>query len=103
MTEPRAQVLGLAVPLPDAPTEPALERAPAPHPDARRVALVTGAATGLGEGIVRRLAADGWAIALVDIRPDVGDTADRIAHELGVPGGRFLPLVADVSDERAVP
>ena len=65
---------------------------------ARRAALVTGAAAGLGEGIARRLAADGWAVALLDMSPAVAATVERLATELDLPGGRLLSIVADVSD-----
>jgi 3-oxoacyl-[acyl-carrier protein] reductase len=49
------------------------------------VAIVTGAARGLGEAIARRLHADGYRVALADI--DAGG-AERIAAELGE-GARF--------------
>jgi 3-oxoacyl-[acyl-carrier protein] reductase len=44
------------------------------------VAVVTGAARGLGEAIARRLHADGYRVALADID---ADGADRVASELG--------------------
>jgi NAD(P)-dependent dehydrogenase (short-subunit alcohol dehydrogenase family) len=75
----------------------------APSPGgAPGAALVTGAAAGLGEGIARRLAADGWAVGLLDMNPAVVATAERLAAELGLPGGRMLPIVADVADAAAV-
>jgi len=45
-----------------------------------RVAIVTGAARGLGEAIARRLHADGWGVALADL--DLPG-AERVANELG--------------------
>jgi 3-oxoacyl-[acyl-carrier protein] reductase len=44
------------------------------------VAIVTGAARGIGEAIARRLHADGYRVALTDI--DV-DGASRVANEIG--------------------
>lgn len=67
-----------------------------------RVALVTGAAAGLGEGIVERLAADGWSVALLDIAPSVTATAARLAAPLDGGSARLLPLVADVADPAAM-
>lgn len=46
---------------------------------AGRVAVVTGAAHGIGEGIARRLAADGARVAVVDI---AGDVARLVAGSL---------------------
>ncbi len=55
-----------------------------------RTAVVTGAATGIGEGIARRLAAAGASVTVVDI--DV-DGAERVAADIG---GRAERL--DVTD-----
>ena len=67
-----------------------------------RAALVTGAAAGLGEGIVERLARDGWAVAMLDVSPSVAETATRIASSLRLSEGRLLPLTGDVADGTAV-
>lgn len=45
-----------------------------------RVAIVTGAARGIGEAIARRLHADGYRVALADID---ADGVERVAGELG--------------------
>lgn len=57
-----------------------------------KIAFVTGGASGLGEAIVRRYAAEGARVIIADI-DDAGGTA--LAAELG---GRFVPL--NVSDEQ---
>jgi NAD(P)-dependent dehydrogenase (short-subunit alcohol dehydrogenase family) len=62
-----------------------------------RSAFVTGAAMGLGEGIVRRLARDGWSVLLLDNNPLVNKTAEDIASELGLRTGRLVSC-ADVSN-----
>ncbi|WP_434316079.1 SDR family NAD(P)-dependent oxidoreductase [Leifsonia sp. P73] len=56
-------------------------------------AVVTGGARGIGAAIVRRLAADGAEVALLDLLPDPGET---VAAEVG---GRFVPV--DLSDTEA--
>lgn len=61
-----------------------------------RVALVTGAGSGLGRASARRLAAEGASVVLIDVD---GDAAEAVAAELP---GESLALVADVADETAV-
>ncbi len=64
-----------------------------------KVALVTGAARGIGRGIALRLARDGADVALVDVRPDgLDDVAAEIAHI----GSKSTTFVADVSDRAQV-
>jgi len=63
-----------------------------------RVAVVTGAASGIGLGVANRLAADGHAVALLD-RDGAGAT--RAAEELSGQGHTARAWEADVAD-RAV-
>ena len=65
-----------------------------------RIALVTGAAQGIGRGIALRLAEEGLAVALADINgPGVDVAAAEIHRQTGA---AVLPLHVDVSDEHAV-
>ncbi len=59
-----------------------------------KVALVTGAAMGIGLAIAKRLAADGAAIAMVDLN---GDGVEKAAEELRASGAKVTTFVADVS------
>jgi NAD(P)-dependent dehydrogenase (short-subunit alcohol dehydrogenase family) len=70
----------------------------------RRVAVVTGAGSGMGRAIAHRLATDGFAVAVVDIDADAAATvAGEIAAVEGVPAGAALAVApVDVSDRGAV-
>lgn len=61
-----------------------------------RVALVTGAGSGLGRASALRLSAEGAAVVLIDIE---ADAVAAVASELS---GDGLAVVADVADEAAV-
>src|SRR5262245_58343923 len=66
---------------------------------AERVAIVTGAARGIGAATARRLAADGMAVAVLDVdEAACGATVDAVTTA----GGRALAVGADVSDADAV-
>jgi 3-oxoacyl-[acyl-carrier protein] reductase len=65
----------------------------------QRVAVVTGGARGIGAAIAKRLAADGTAVAVLDLRED--DTAATVDAITGA-GGRALGIGADVADSDAV-
>ncbi len=61
-----------------------------------RVALVTGAGSGLGEAVARRLAQSGACVACLDLD---ADRAARTADALGAAGADAMSIRCDVSDE----
>jgi len=66
-----------------------------------KVAVVTGAASGLGKGIARGLVGAGCVTFFADInKPGLQAAADEI--NAGNPSGSAIPLVMDVTDEAAV-
>ncbi|AUS77241.1 3-oxoacyl-ACP reductase FabG [Actinoalloteichus sp. AHMU CJ021] len=62
-------------------------------------AIVTGAAQGIGAATARRLAAEGAAVAVVDLN---ADRAAEVAADIERTGGRALALGCDVTDPDSV-
>jgi NAD(P)-dependent dehydrogenase (short-subunit alcohol dehydrogenase family) len=63
-----------------------------------RVALVTGGASGIGAGTVRRLVAEGARVVIADLQVDA---AEQLVKRLSV-GDRVLAIRTDVGDEADV-
>lgn len=78
--------------------EAKLRRMPPPKPLATRVALVTGAGSGIGRAIARRLVAEGACVVVADRD---ADAAEAVAAELGGPD-RAVAAVVDVTDEEQI-
>ncbi|PRY48480.1 rhamnulose-1-phosphate aldolase/alcohol dehydrogenase [Geodermatophilus tzadiensis] len=78
--------------------EAKLQRMPKPKPLATRVALVTGAASGIGRAIAVRLAAEGACVVVADL--DLAK-AQAAAAEIGN-SDVAVGVAADVSDAEAV-
>jgi len=78
--------------------EAKLARMPKPKPLASRIALVTGAGSGIGRAIAHRLAAEGACVVVADRD---GEAAARVAGELG-DTDIAVDVVADVTDPAAV-
>jgi NAD(P)-dependent dehydrogenase (short-subunit alcohol dehydrogenase family) len=78
-----------------------LAQAPPEKELARRIALVTGGASGIGRAVARRLARDGAHVVVADLD---GDGARRVAAEIVAQDGpaRALGVTLDVACESSV-
>ena len=81
--------------------EAKVARLPGPRPLAARIALVTGAGSGIGRAIALRLAAEGACVVVADRD---ADSAAAVAAEIGLRDGTdaVVPWTADVTDEEQV-
>jgi rhamnulose-1-phosphate aldolase/alcohol dehydrogenase len=86
--------------------EAKLQRMPKPKPLATRIALVTGAASGIGKAIAHRLAAEGACVVIADLD---AEKASAAAAEIARAGGASangsdvaIGIAANVTDEAAV-
>jgi NAD(P)-dependent dehydrogenase (short-subunit alcohol dehydrogenase family) len=64
-----------------------------------RIAVVTGAGSGIGAGVTLALAGDGWDVVMAGRRPDVLASVAERGAELP---GRLDPVPTDVTDEASV-
>ncbi|MDH7499655.1 MAG: 3-oxoacyl-[acyl-carrier-protein] reductase [candidate division NC10 bacterium] len=64
-----------------------------------KVAMVTGAAQGIGRAICRRMASEGADLALCDVNLQ---GVEEVAKELSPQGGKYLALRADVASAQQV-
>jgi rhamnulose-1-phosphate aldolase/alcohol dehydrogenase len=78
--------------------EAKLRRMPPARPLAARVALVTGAGSGIGKAIAHRLASEGACVVVADID---AAAAEAVARELGGTD-TAISVVSDVTDEDQV-
>ena len=72
----------------------------AEKPLARQVALVTGANSGIGEGVAKHCAAAGAAVAINYVSKP--EAAEGIVEEIRANGGQAMAVKADVSKEAEV-
>lgn len=65
----------------------------------QRIAIVTGAARGIGASIAKRLASDGHAVAVLDLNEE---SCAATVNEITAAGGRAIAVGGNVSDEASV-
>jgi len=83
--------------------EAKLQRMPRPRSHATRVALVTGAASGIGKAIAARLAADGACVVIADLDlAKARAAAAEIAGAVGQSTDVAIGLQVDVTDATAI-
>lgn len=78
--------------------EAKLQRLPEPKALATRVALVTGAGSGIGKAIAHRLVAEGACVVVADLNTE---NATAVADELGGPD-RAVAVTVDVASEAQI-
>ena len=66
---------------------------------ANKVAVIAGAGSGMGQAAALLFAAEGAAVAAVDIK---GDAAAETANQITAKGGRAIGIAVDVSDSAQV-
>ncbi|TFK71142.1 short chain oxidoreductase [Pluteus cervinus] len=71
------------------------------NPQPKRVAIVTGAAQGIGRGVALRLSKDGLDVVLNDLS-EKKHLLDELSKEIDDSGGRCIVAIADVSVEEEV-
>jgi len=64
-----------------------------------RTAVVTGAASGIGEATAKRLASEGAAVVIADINRE---GAERVAGEIEQASGRAIAVRMDLNDEDSI-